>query len=199
MRLAGISRTPTPCRSRADRTPPNPTSIYGATKLAQEHIVRSWALSFGAEFACLRLQNVYGPGQSLDNPYTGIVSLFCRLAREGKSIPLYEDGRMRRDFVFIDDVVRALRAAIQSPGAAGDIFDIGTGQATTIADIAQVVSRHYAAPPPHVCGKYRNGDVRHASCDVGRASAIGWSPDVALRKGIVPLCDWIDRQLGTHR
>ena len=75
--------------------------------------VRSWALSFGAEFACLRLQNVYGPGQSLDNPYTGIVSLFCRLAREGKSIPLYEDGRMRRDFVFIDDVVRALRAAIQ--------------------------------------------------------------------------------------
>lgn len=183
----------------AGRTPPNPTSIYGATKLAQEHIVRSWALSFGAEFACLRLQNVYGPGQSLDNPYTGIVSLFCRLARERKSIPLYEDGRMRRDFVFIDDVARALRAAIESPAAAGEIFDIGTGQATTVADIADWVSRHYAAPPPHVCGAYRHGDVRHAACEIERARAIGWSPGTALREGIVPLCDWIDTRLGTRR
>lgn len=180
----------------ADRTPANPTSIYGATKLAQEHIVRSWALSFGAECAILRLQNVYGPGQSLDNPYTGIVSLFSRLARAGHSIPLYEDGLMRRDFVFIDDVARALLAAMEVSAASGDIFDIGCGQTTTIRDVATLISAHYAAPAPHVCGKYRNGDVRHAACEVERARAIGWAPEVDLRDGIPSLCNWIDSRLG---
>ncbi len=91
----------------AAATTPNPTSVYGATKLAQEHILKSWALSFDVEIGLLRLQNVYGPGQSLSNPYTGIVSLFARLAREGKSIPVYEDGEIVRDFVFIDDVAEA--------------------------------------------------------------------------------------------
>ena len=86
-------------------TEPRPTSIYGATKLAQEHILRAWALSFGTKVVILRLQNVYGPGQSLINSYTGIVSLFARLARAHKSIPIYEDGQMLRDFVFIDDAL----------------------------------------------------------------------------------------------
>lgn len=179
----------------ATRTPTNPTSIYGATKLAQEHIIRSWALSFGAEVAILRLQNVYGPGQSLDNPYTGIVSLFSRLARVGKSIPLYEDGLMRRDFIFISDVARALLAAMRDPAANGDIFDIGYGRTTTIADVADLISAHYAAPEPHVCGKYRNGDVRHAACEVDHARAIDWSPEVELSAGIRVLCNWIDVKL----
>ncbi|GAA0264017.1 NAD-dependent epimerase/dehydratase family protein [Rhodanobacter caeni] len=179
----------------ADSTPANPTSIYGATKLAQEQIIRSWALSFGSEIAILRLQNVYGPGQSLDNPYTGIVSLFSRLARAGKSIPLYEDGLMRRDFIFISDVARALRAAIYERQAAGQIHDIGYGKPTTIADVASLIAAHYAAPAPHVCGKYRNGDVRHAGCEVTRARAIGWQPEVELADGISQLCEWIDQRL----
>lgn len=179
----------------ADTTPPDPTSIYGATKLAQEQILRSWALSFGSEVAILRLQNVYGPGQSLDNPYTGIVSLFSRLARAGESIPLYEDGLMRRDFIFITDVARALNAAMHEPRADGDIYDIGYGKPTTIADVANLIAAHYGAPAPHVCGKYRNGDVRHAGCEVTRAEAIGWRPEVELADGINQLCDWIDLRL----
>lgn len=179
----------------ADTTPPAPTSIYGATKLAQEQILRSWALSFGSEVAILRLQNVYGPGQSLDNPYTGIVSLFSRLARAGESIPLYEDGLMRRDFIFISDVARALNAAMHEPRADGDIYDIGYGKPTTIADVASLITVHYGAPAPHVCGKYRNGDVRHAGCEVTRAKAIGWRPEVELADGINQLCDWIDQRL----
>lgn len=179
----------------ADSTPANPTSIYGATKLAQEQIIRSWALSFGSEIAILRLQNVYGPGQSLDNPYTGIVSLFSRLARAGKSIPLYEDGLMRRDFIFISDVARALHAAMYERHAEGQIHDIGYGKPTTIADVANLIAAHYAAPAPHVCGKYRNGDVRHAGCEVTRAEAIGWQPEVELADGINQLCDWIDQRL----
>lgn len=180
---------------RADRTPPNPTSIYGATKLAQEHIINAWALSFGAEVAILRLQNVYGVGQSLDNPYTGIVSLFSRLAKSGKSIPLYEDGLMRRDFVYISDVAAAVVAATHEKSAVGKVHDIGTGLPTTISDIAEVIALHYGAPVPHVCGKYRNGDVRHAGCEIEPSFALGWKPEVSMVEGVGKLCDWIDVQL----
>nr|WP_318289438.1 NAD-dependent epimerase/dehydratase family protein [Paraburkholderia sp. BL8N3] len=107
----------------ATRTQPRPTSIYGATKLTQEMVLSAWALSFGVEVGLLRLQNVYGPGQSLSNPYTGIVSLFARLARGGKSIPLYEDGEIVRDFVFIDDVSEAVTgiATAKKAGSGGDL------------------------------------------------------------------------------
>ena len=84
--------------------------MYGATKLAQEHVLGAWVASHDSRLSVLRLQNVYGNGQSLTNPYTGIVSLFSQLARDGKSIPLYEDGEITRDFVFIDDVASALAA-----------------------------------------------------------------------------------------
>ena len=179
----------------ADITPPNPTSVYGATKLAQEHIINAWALSFGADVAILRLQNVYGAGQSLDNPYTGIVSLFSRLAKSGLSIPLYEDGLMRRDFVYISDVARAVLAASKEQAAVGRVYDIGFGSASTIKDLADEVARHYGAPAPHVCGKYRNGDVRHAGCDVAASLALGWKPEVTMAEGVARLCDWIDVRL----
>lgn len=179
----------------AEDTPPNPTSIYGATKLAQEHIISAWALSFGAEAAILRLQNVYGAGQSLDNPYTGIVSLFSRLAKAGKSIPLYEDGLMRRDFVYISDVARALFAATHEANAVGRVHDIGLGAPSTIADLADVIARHYGAPPPHVCGKYRNGDVRHAGCKIEPSFGLGWRPEVSMEDGVRQLCAWIDSRL----
>jgi dTDP-L-rhamnose 4-epimerase len=180
---------------RADTTPPNPTSVYGATKLAQEHIINAWALSFGVEVAVLRLQNVYGAGQSLDNPYTGIVSLFSRLAKSGKSIPLYEDGLMRRDFVYISDVAAAVVAAARENAAVGKVHDIGYGEPTTIADIANVISAHYGAPAPHVCGKYRNGDVRHAGCEIEPSLALGWRPQITMEQGVRQLCDWIDVRL----
>lgn len=176
-------------------TPPNPTSVYGATKLAQEHILNAWALSFGVDVAILRLQNVYGAGQSLDNPYTGIVSLFSRLAKAGKSIPLYEDGLMRRDFVYISDVARAVLAATREPSAVGHVFDIGYGQPSTISDLATTVARRYGAPAPHVCGKYRNGDVRHAGCDIENSRQLGWVPEVTMEEGVAQLCNWIDVRL----
>lgn len=180
---------------RADVTPANPTSVYGATKLAQEHIINAWALSFGSEVAILRLQNVYGAGQSLDNPYTGIVSLFSRLAKAGQSIPLYEDGLMRRDFVYITDVARAVFAATREAAAVGNVFDIGTGLPSTIKDLADEVAKHYGAPAPHICGKYRNGDVRHAGCEIGPSGRLGWSPEVTMAQGVACLCDWIDVRL----
>ncbi|MEE2521395.1 NAD-dependent epimerase/dehydratase family protein [Pseudarthrobacter sp. J75] len=185
----------TPTAMKASETSPAPVSVYGATKLAQEHILQAWAKSFGVETVILRLQNVYGPGQSLINPYTGIMSLFCRMAMGGKSIPLYEDGEVRRDFVLIDDVASAIVAGALSPTVQGEAMDIGSGEFQTIGTAAQLISKHYGAPEPHVTGQYRQGDVRHAWADVTAAQeTLGWTPRFNLAQGIERLATWIDAQ-----
>jgi dTDP-L-rhamnose 4-epimerase len=177
----------------ASTTQARPTSIYGATKLAQEHILSAWALSFGVQASILRLQNVYGPGQSLTNPYTGIVPFFAGLAREGKSIPVYEDGHIIRDFVFIDDVADALFRAATGSQPSHLPYDIGTGRALSIHELACMIADLYKAPAPHITGAFRNGDVRHAVCDLTRTQAeLGWSPHCDAEQGVKKLCAWID-------
>jgi dTDP-L-rhamnose 4-epimerase len=179
----------------ATHTEPHPTSIYGATKLTQEMVLRAWALSFGVEIGLLRLQNVYGPGQSLTNPYTGIVSLFAQLAKAGKTIPLYEDGEIIRDFVFIDDVAAAVLRMATGPIPSDIAYDIGSGDATSIRKLAQVIARIYDAPEPVVNGAFRNGDVRAASGDITRAQTeLNWTPRWPLERGVSALCGWIDAQ-----
>lgn len=184
---------PVPMDARV--VPPAPVSVYAATKLAQEHILRVWANSHGVEPAILRLQNVYGPGQSLSNPYTGILSLFARMARGGASIPLYEDGLVRRDFVLIDDVASAIVAAALSDRVSPDSLDIGSGTYETIRTAAELIAQYYGAPEPHVTGKFREGDVRHAWADTTHAGEVlDWSPRYSLAEGVRRLCDWIEAQ-----
>jgi dTDP-L-rhamnose 4-epimerase len=188
----GLVYAPTEATSNV----PGPVSVYGATKLAQEHILKSWASSLGGDLTILRLQNVYGPGQALANPYTGIVSLFCRLARSGQSIPLYEDGRMMRDFILIDDVASAILRSIDSPASRGKTLDVGTGGGTTIETMAQIIAAHYGAPGPHVCGKYRFGDVRHAACNPQLTrELLDWSCLYDVGSGVEKLAAWIETQL----
>jgi dTDP-L-rhamnose 4-epimerase len=180
----------------AATTTPHPISVYGATKLAQENILRAWACAFDVDAIVLRLQNVYGAGQSLHNPYTGICSLFARLARDGKCIPIFEDGRIVRDFVYVDDVVAAIGAALRVPHVAADAYDIGSGVATTIERLADLIAEIYAAPAPRVNGAFRHGDVRHAACTIEPSIAdLGWRPRVRLDEGIRRLCAWIDSEL----
>lgn len=184
-----------PVAMAADRVSPAPASIYAATKLAQEHLLGVWGKSVGVEPFVLRLQNVYGPGQSLSNPYTGIMSLFCRMAKAGRSIPLYEDGKVRRDFVLIDDVARAIVSAVHANVAPTVPIDIGSGEMQTIETAAGLIARRYDAPAPHVTGQFRDGDVRHAWADVTRAEQlIGWTPEHSLEQGIDRLASWIETQ-----
>lgn len=185
---------PRPMSART--TQPAPASVYGATKLAQENLLTAWAGAVSVEPVILRLQNVYGPGQSLSNPYTGIMSLFCRMAKAGESIPLYEDGEVRRDFVLIDDVARAVVAATTTQAALPEPLDIGSGEHQTIAIAAKLIAEHYGAPAPHVTGQYRQGDVRHAWADPAPASAaLGWSAEFSLEQGVERLARWIDGRL----
>lgn len=177
-------------------TQTHPSNVYGVTKVAQEQLLDVWCRSFDIDYTIVRLQNVYGPGQSLHNSYTGIITLFGRLAKAGESIPLYEDGLMLRDFVYIDDVARAIFQASNKAETNRKIYDIGSGKADTIQQAAQIIAEYYHAPVPHVCGKYRLGDVRHAACRIDRTEKeLDWKPLCCLRDGLYHLCEWIEKSL----
>jgi dTDP-L-rhamnose 4-epimerase len=185
-----------PSPSSVATTWPTPTSVYGATKLAQEHILAAWADAHDVAVGVLRLQNVYGPGQSLINSYTGIVSLFSQWAAEGRSIPVYEDGLITRDFVYIEDVASAFAALADALPTSGIVrYDVGSGVATTILDLAGIVADYHGAPAPHITGQYRDGDVRFAACDIdATTAALGWKPEWSVTAGIGALQEWIAAQ-----
>ena len=184
-----------PLPSCAGRTEPRPTNVYAATKLAQEHLIAAWTAAHDTNLSVLRLQNVYGPGQSLTNAYTGIVTLFARLAREQRRLEVYEDGRIVRDFVFIEDVVDALFATVKTPANQPRCLDIGSGIATTIHEVAQLISGLCNAPDPTVVPKFRDGDVRAASCDIEPAkNELNWRPKWSLEDGLHALLGWIGDQ-----
>lgn len=172
-----------------------PASAYGVTKLAQEELLRVALPPAGVDLVALRLQNVYGPGQSLLNPYTGILSIFSVQLLEGEQVRLFEDGLATRDFVYVDDVVdafsKALRAELPS-GAA--VVDVGGGARTPIAEAAETLRRKLGAPPQAVTvtGEFRVGDIRHATADLRRAEALlGWRPSTPLVQGLDALAAWV--------
>ncbi|AEV70962.1 nucleoside-diphosphate-sugar epimerase [Mycolicibacterium rhodesiae NBB3] len=190
---SGESAAPLP--SSADRTEPRPTNIYAATKLAQEHMLAAWTAAHDTNLSVLRLQNVFGPGQSLTNSYTGIVALFARLARDHQTLEVYEDGRIIRDFVFIDDVADALLAAVKKPATESRCVDIGSGTGTTIHELARMIAANCGAPEPKVVSKFRDGDVRAASCSIDAAQDdLLWRPNWTLDDGVKALLEWIGTQ-----
>lgn len=169
-----------------------PSSIYAATKAAQEHLVRIAAESLGIKSVIFRFQNVYGEGQSLRNPYTGIISIFFNRARQGLGISIYEDGKESRDFVHVEDVVSALVAASAADIPSGLVMNIGYGQPTQVHDLANMLlSAADLDVPVTVTGQYRVGDIRHGWADIERArSVIGFVPKVDLAQGLKRFTVW---------
>ena len=173
----------------------SPASAYGVTKLAQEELLRVALPPAGVGLLALRLQNVYGPGQSLLNPYTGVLSIFSVQLLEGERVRLFEDGLATRDFVYVDDAVdafaRGLRAELPSSVA---VVDVGGGARTPISEAADLLRRKLDAPPEAVTvtGEFRVGDVRHAQAELSRARALlGWRPTTPLAQGLGALAAWV--------
>ena len=174
----------------------HPGSIYGITKQVQGQLVHMVCQSIGIESASLRYQNVYGPGQSLSNPYTGILSIFSTRIKNGNGINIFEDGRETRDFVYIDDVVDATILAMTAEGVSGQAFNIGTGVATDVITVAETLIRHYGREVPlTVSGNYRLGDIRHNFADISKArKMLGFTPKWKFDDGIREFCKWVDLQ-----
>lgn len=171
---------------------PRPTSIYGATKLAQEHVIAAWCAAFSTPLSILRLQNVYGEGQSPYNSYTGIINVFHRLAKAGEAIPVYEDGRILRDFVHVDDVTEVISLILASGERDNQTFDVGSGLETTIHDAARIIARLHQAPEPVICGKFRDGDVRAAVANaMAMQDLTGLSARVSFEQGSRRVGDWL--------
>ena len=171
----------------------HPSSVYGITKQVQEQLITTVAPTLGIEAVSLRYQNVYGPGQSLKNPYTGILSIFSTLIRQGQAINIFEDGLESRDFVYIDDVVEATYLAATVPGAAGAILNVGSGVATTVTDVVHTLFSAFGREvPSNVTGQYRLGDIRHNVADVSRLSEVlGFAPRTSFADGVRQFVDWV--------
>ncbi|MDG1916774.1 MAG: NAD-dependent epimerase/dehydratase family protein [Flavobacteriales bacterium] len=174
----------------------HPTSIYGITKSNQEQMILVACKSLGISAVSLRYQNVYGPGQSLSNPYTGILSIFSTRILNNNPINIFEDGQESRDFVFIDDVVDATVLAIQNNTIESDSFNVGSGVSTTVQTVADGLKRLYQSDVEiHVSGNYRLGDIRHNKADISKIKqTLGFTPKVPFEEGLKQFVDWVKRQ-----
>ena len=176
--------------------PAKPASIYAATKYAQETLVQIAGRALGVDYALLRLQNVYGEGQSLNNPYTGILSIFSTRIRRGQHLPIFEDGQQTRDFVHVEDVAGAFLAAIEHLGSINQAINVGTGVKTTVEDITGYLSDAFEVQRNLVTtNEYRLGDIRHNFSDITQLQdVLGYRPKVTVAEGMQRFAQWVMTQ-----
>lgn len=174
----------------------HPSSVYGISKQVQGQLVHLVCKSIGVESVSFRYQNVYGPGQSLTNPYTGILSIFSTRIKNGNGINIFEDGKETRDFVYIDDVVDATILGMEVPEANGHVFNVGTGIAIDVLTVANTLCEKYGINVPiTVSGNYRLGDIRHNFADITAARQIlGFEPKWNFSDGIEQFTNWVNQQ-----
>ena len=174
----------------------HPSSVYGITKQNQEQMIMTVCPTIGIAPVAFRYQNVYGPGQSLTNPYTGILSIFSTLIKNEKDINIFEDGLESRDFVFIDDVVNATILGIEKDEANGHVFNVGTGVPITVNTVAKTLIENYGIKVPvKITGNYRLGDIRHNYADLSKIkSFLKFEPTISFKQGMKLFCQWVNNQ-----
>ena len=174
----------------------HPSSIYGINKQQQEQMVMLMGESLSIPSIAFRYQNVYGPGQSLSNPYTGILSIFSTRILNGNDLDIYEDGEETRDFVYIEDAVDATILGMEKEEANGNIFNVGSGVSTRVLDVANTLKRLYNSETNiTVSGKFRLGDIRHNCADLSKSKDIlGFTPKYNFERGITEFVNWVKTQ-----
>ena len=174
----------------------HPNSIYGLTKYNQEQAVLIACKSLNIPAVAFRYQNVYGPGQSLKNPYTGILSIFSTRIRNGNGLNIFEDGLESRDFVYIDDVVNATILGLENETVESDYFNVGLGKPITVLEVAKALEKNYNTTVNiEISGQFRIGDIRHNFADLTKVKAkLGFEPSVSFDEGIMRFVNWVKGQ-----
>ena len=181
---------------------PTLASVYALTKYVQERMTLVTAAAYGIGACALRLFNVFGAGQALSNPYTGVLAIFASRLLNGESPLVFEDGNQRRDFVHVHDVAHGFAAALESPEAVGGVFNIGSGRDYSINDVAVRLAVAMGRPrqTPEITGKVRIGDIRHCFADIRLAEAkLGYRPTRHLEDSLGELADWVRSQQAIDR
>jgi len=170
-----------------------PSSIYAWTKAETERLALMVGSIHGLDVRVGRFFNCYGDRQALSNPYTGVGAIFASRALAGLAPRVYEDGEQLRDFIHVDDLCSGIIAILVS-GEGGEVYNIGTGEPTSILHLAASIADELGAPAPEITGQFRSGDIRSAYADSSKLQALGWVPEVGIEPGISYLCDWVKEQ-----
>jgi dTDP-L-rhamnose 4-epimerase len=187
-----LEPVPTP-----ESKPAAPESIYALSKYDQEMMCLMFGRCYAVPVVALRFFNVYGERQALSNPYTGVLAIFAARYLNGRAPVIFEDGRQRRDFVHVRDLARGCVLALEKPEARDTVFNVGSGEARSILEIAErlgaVLGRAHLEP--EVRGRYRAGDIRNCFADISHAKAVlGYQPEVPLETGLAELAAWLEGQ-----
>ena len=181
---------------------PSLSSVYALSKYDQERLCLMIGRAYHIPTVALRFFNVFGTCQALSNPYTGVLAIFASRYLNGRPPLIFEDGRQQRDFVSVQDVARACRLALETPDAAERVFNVGSGQAYTVQEIAARMARTLGREDiaPEITGKYRSGDIRHCFADISLARAVlGYAPQVSLEDGLREIAVWLEGQVAHDR
>src|SRR6476661_3958745 len=181
---------------------PTLASVYALSKFDQERMCLMTGRAYNFPAVALRFFNAYGPRQALSNPYTGVLAIFASRLMNDSAPKIFEDGLQQRDFVSVYDVARGCRLAMETPQAAGDVFNIGSGRPLTVRAVASRLARVMGKEQiaPEIVGKYRVGDIRHCFADIGKAQRVlGYQPQVMLDDGMAELAAWLEGQAAVDR
>jgi dTDP-L-rhamnose 4-epimerase len=180
---------------------PDLASIYALTKYQQEQAALIFGAAYDVPTVALRLFNVFGAGQALSNPYTGVLANFASRLANGERPTIFEDGQQKRDFVHVRDVARAFRLAMESD-VADETFNIGSGNAYTIEEVARHLARAMDLQQlePEVLGRFRAGDIRNCFADIGKArELVGFAPQFKLEDSLGPFVEWVRQSPSVDR
>ena len=188
--------TPLEPEPTAETKPLRPTSIYAIGKRDHEEMVLAVGAAYGIPAVALRFFNVYGPGQALSNPYTGVAAIFSSRFLNGKPPVVFEDGQQTRDFIDVRDIARCCALALQEDGADGRTLNVGTGRATSIVEVAQVIARGLGKElEPEIVNEFRAGDIRHCYAETQLANELlGFRAEIPFEAGMAELLRWLEGQ-----